>query len=182
MKLSPASPPAVSAYPVGPDFISNLRSIYSAEKYCVRRIPGLLNKLPKNDFWQLINNHQWVLNDRMARMEKISKEAGVSCNGAVCQKVKILIGNAVRIIYNAKAKNQSENYQELVETLLEISIFRSYIYNQLAKTVEFFACQPVSRAIAACLQEEDEFFSSLFLIKHNQSSSAEPFTVHLRTA
>jgi ferritin-like metal-binding protein YciE len=146
------------------EFFSKLRNIYYAENYCLHRIPGLVNKIPRNDLWRLLDNHLPVMAERKKRLEIIFNELDIKTGGAVCHDFKKLIGRAGTIIYHSNIK-ANENLCDLISTLLEISIYRSHIYYHLSQTIEKLEKPFINAALKRCLSEEDDFFHSLLEVK-----------------
>ena len=154
----------VESHQFNSDFFSKLRNIYYAENYCLHRIPGLVNKIPRNELWRLLDNHLPVMAERKKRLEIIFKEVNVKVGGTVCNNFKKLIGKAGTTIYHSNIK-ASENLCDLISTLLEISIYRSYIYYHLGQTIEKLEKPVINAALKKCLIEEDNFFHSLLRVK-----------------
>ena len=153
------------------DFLLKLRNIYSAENYCLRRIPAVVNKIPRNELWRLLDNHLPVIAFRKNRIEKIFQEINVKIGGEVCMTFKRLISKAGTIIYYSKAKDRNNTSYELITTLLEISIYRSYIYNHLNQIIETVEKPVISAALKRSMIEEDDFFHALLRVKKQLSST-----------
>lgn len=147
------------------DFLSKLRNIYSAESYCLRRIPGVVDKIPRNELWLLLDNHLPVIACRKNRLEKIFGELKIKSAGDGCLTFKKLISKAGTIIYHSKIKDRNNKSFELITTLLEISIYRSYIYNHLDQLTGHFENPVISASLKRCLMEEDHFFHALLSVK-----------------
>ena len=154
----------VETHQFNPDFFLKLRNIYYAENYCLHRIPGLVNKIPRNELWRLLDNHLPVMAERKKRLEIIFREIKIKIGGTVCNNFKKLIAKAGTIIYHSNIK-ASENLCDLISILLEISIYRSYIYYHLGQTIEKLEKPIINAALKKCLIEEDEFFHSLLEVK-----------------
>lgn len=149
------------------EFLLKLRNLYSAENYCLRRIPGLLKKIPDNRLHQLLTEHLPLIVERMRRLEKIFDEINVKTGGAVCRTFKSLISKAGNSIYKIKLKH-NHNTSELLSTLIEISIYRCSIYNFLKDWISANVPKPILiHALGMCLIEEDRFFRSLLRIRKN---------------
>ena len=155
--------------PFKSDFLSKLRNIYSAESYCLRRIPGVVDKIPRNELWRLLDNHLPVIAGRKNRLEKIFGELKVKTAGDGCLTFKKLISKAGTIIYHSKVKDRNNKSFELITTLLEISIYRSYIYNHLDQLTGHFENPVISASLKRCLIEEDHFFHALLRVKKQLS-------------
>ena len=160
-----------------PDFLSKLRNIYSAESYCLRRIPGVVDKIPRNELWRLLDNHLPVIACRKNRLEKIFGELKVKTAGDGCLTFKKLISKAGTIIYHSKNKDRNNKSFELITTLLEISIYRSYIYNHLDQLTGHSGNPVISASLKRCLIEEDHFFHALLSVKKQLSPSYTNLTV-----
>jgi len=147
-----------------PNYLLKLQNIYFAENYCYKRLPGLVKKIPKNELWLLLDNHLYTIKVRMTRLENIFSDINMGASGTSCVTFKSLIGKAGNIIYQRKF-SEDNNISALISALLEISIYRSYIYNTLLQSTDPFQKSNNSASIKSCLIEEDDFFHSLLRIK-----------------
>lgn len=152
------------------DYFLKLQNIYFAENYCYKRLPVLVAKIPKNDLWNLLDNHLHIITLRKSRLENIFECLNVSASASVCSTFKNLIGKAGNIIYNIKSRDEG-NIAELISALLEISIYRCYIYNNLLKSCDPFDKSAIPASLKECLNEEDNFFHALLRIKAQFSAS-----------
>jgi ferritin-like metal-binding protein YciE len=107
---------------------------------------------------------------RKIRLENLLLETDNKAHGMVCLTFKKLIGKAASIIYHIKDKDTS-NFSDLISALLEISIYRSYVYNTLFQITQSLEKPHIHAAYMECLREEDEFFHSLLRIKRNLNPS-----------
>ena len=173
--LSHAGALNVEMHQFNSDFFCKLRNIYYAENYCLHRIPGLVNKIPRNELWRLLDNHLPVMAERKRRLEIIFSELDIPIGGTVCNNFKKMIGRAGTIIYHSNIKSNT-NLGDLISTFLEISIYRSYIYYHLGQTIEKLEKPFINAVFKRCLVEEDEFFHSLLRVR--QSLSPAPMNVN----
>lgn len=150
--------------PFDSNYLLKLQNIYFAENYCYKRLPGLVKKIPRNELWLLLDNHLYTIKVRKTRLENIFNDIKMAASGTSCVTFKSLIGKAGNIIYQSKFK-EDKSISELISALLEISIYRSYIYNTLLQSTDPFEKSHNSAAIKNCLLEEDDFFHSLLRIK-----------------
>jgi ferritin-like metal-binding protein YciE len=155
--------------PFNSKYLLNLQNIYFAENYCHKRLPGLVQKIPKNELRDLLDGHTGVISSRKVRLERILMEINSKASGIVCLTFKKLIGKAGNIIYHINTRKK-ESVSELISALLEISIYRSYIYNSLLEVAETIDKPLIADAFKKCLQEEDDFFHSLLRVKTKYAS------------
>lgn len=150
--------------PFDSNYILKLQNIYFAENYCYKRLPGLVKKIPRNELWLLLDNHLYTIKVRKSRLENIFNDVQMAAAGTSCITFKSLIGKVGNIIYQSKFKENS-SISELISALLEISIYRSYLYNTILQNTNPFEKSNTSASIKSCLIEEDDFFHSLLRIK-----------------
>lgn len=150
--------------PFDSNYLLKLQNIYFAENYCYKRLPALVKKIPRNELWLLLDNHLYTIKVRKARLENIFDDLHIAACGTSCVTFKTLIGKAGNIIYQSQFK-ESSSISELISALLEISIYRSYLYNLLHQNTDSFEKSHTSASIKSCLIEEDDFFHSLLRIK-----------------
>lgn len=150
--------------PFNPNYLLKLQNIYFAENYCYKRLPGLVKKIPRDELWLLLDSHLYTIKVRKSRLENIFNDIKMAASGTSCITFKSLIGKAGKIIYQSKF-TEDNSISELISALLEISIYRSYIYNSLLQCTDPFENSHNSVSIKTCLKEEDDFFHSLLRIK-----------------
>jgi ferritin-like metal-binding protein YciE len=155
---------------VNSNYLLKLHNTYFAENYCYRHLPALVKRIPKNELRTLLDNHLYVITLRKIRLEKILLDIDEKANGIVCVTFKKLIGKAASIIYHRNEKDHN-NIAELISALLEISIYRSYLYNSLLQLSLGLDKPSVNSAFLECLREEDEFFHTLLRVKQNVTGS-----------
>lgn len=148
------------------NYLLKLQNIYFAENYCYRHLPALVKRIPKNELRALLDSHLYIITLRKIRLENLLLETTNKVHGTVCLAFKKLIGKAVSIIYHINHKD-TNNIPDLISSLLEISIYRSYLYNTLFQLSEGSNKPQVLAAYLECLREEDEFFHSLLRVKKN---------------
>lgn len=164
------------------EFLLKLRNIFSAECYCLRRIPGVIDRIPRNELWRLLDNHLPVIEARKNRIEKIFFELKVKAGGDGSSTFKKLISKAGTIINHSKNKGRNTTSFELITTLLEISIYRSYIYNHLDQLTGQFDNPVISASLKRSLIEEDHFFHALLGVKKQLSPINSNITVSTHQA
>jgi ferritin-like metal-binding protein YciE len=164
MMLTPADIVDLTNQRYSSDFLLKLRKIYSAENYCLRRLPLVVGKLPKGQLLSLLDAHLPVITARKDYIERIFEELEIKAGGISCLMFKKLIGKAGNIVYHLKSK-ESYSALELIEVLLEISIYRGHIYNYLHQASENIGKPQITAVITKCLGEEDRFFYELLRIK-----------------
>ena len=170
MMLTPADVVDLSNQQFSSDFLLRLRKIYSAENYCLRHLPFVIRKLPNSPLLSLLDQHLPVITARKLYMENIFAELNIKTGGVTCLMFKKLIGKAGNIIYHIKSK-ESNNSLELIEVLLEISIYRGHIYNYLHEASKSMDKPLVTAVITQCLSREDSFFYELLRIKKTIASA-----------
>ena len=148
------------------NYLLKLQNIYFAENYCYRHLPGLVKRIPKNELRGLLDAHIYIITIRKIRLEKLLLEMNNKAHGIVCLTFKKLIGKAITIIYHLNEK-EANNIPDLISALLEISIYRSYLYNTLFQLTQSLEKPQIQSAYLECLREEDEFFHSLLRVKKN---------------
>ena len=146
------------------DFLLKLRQIYSAENYCLRRLPLVAGKLPTGPLPHLLNNHLPLIKARKADIERIFAELDLKAGGIVCAIFKKLIRKAGNVIYHIKAR-QSNTSLEVIDVLLEISIYRGHVYNNLHQMSQKFEHPLITPLVKKCVEEEDRFFYELLHIR-----------------
>lgn len=160
------------------NYLLKLQNIYFAENYCYRHLPALVKRIPKNELRGLLDNHLYIITLRKIRLENLLVITNNKAQGMVCPTFKKLIGKAVSIIYHIKNRDIN-NFSELISALLEISIYRSYVYNTLFQLTQSMDNPHVQSAYLECLREEDEFFHTLLRVKNNLSASTCDSTAQL---
>lgn len=148
-----------------PTFIHNLRFIYATENFCLRRYPRIINLIPRGELASQLDNHVSVIMDRLNRLDDIFTELNIPSGGLICSTFKSSIDNVRNLIYSLSSKENHSN-ADLTSTLLEISIFKSYLYNSLLESVSETYQPAVFVLLKQSLKEEDMFFH--LLVKNNQ--------------
>ena len=158
------------------DFILKLRKVYWTESYCLRYLPFVVGKLGANSLLTLLDSHLPIIKSRRIFMENIFSELNVKAGGVPCPIFKKLIGKAGNIVYHIKSRDS--NYApELIEVLLEISIYRGHLYNWLHQAFETMDKPLISEALSMCLLQEDGFFYGLLRIKEPREIKYEDRTL-----
>jgi ferritin-like metal-binding protein YciE len=168
MMLTPADIADLNHQQFSNDFLLKLRQIYSAENYCFRRLPLVVNKLPASPLLNLLVNHLPYIKARKAYIEEVFEILRIETGGTVCSIFKSLIGKAGSVIYHIRPKELTGSL-ELINILLEISIYRGHVYNNLYQTSESLRNTLITNVISTCIAEEDNFFYELLHIKKAMS-------------
>jgi ferritin-like metal-binding protein YciE len=160
------------------NYFLKLQNIYFAENYCQKRLPTLIAKIPRIELWLLLDSHLKTIIQRKIRLEAIFNSLNAPASGSVCGTFKSLIGKAGNIIYHMGSKDENKN-SELISALLEISIYRCYIYNTLLQLCDPFSQSATQISLKKCLAEEDDFFNALMQIKSQYFSPNQLITTSL---
>ena len=170
MMLTPADIADLNNQQFSNDFLLKLRQIYSAENYCSRRLPLVVEKLPASPLLTLLDDHLPQIKTRKAYVDGIFKILSIKSGGTVCSIFKSLIGKAGSIIYHIKPKELTSSF-ELIDILLEISIYRGHIYNHLQQSAKSLENPFITNVLSICIAEEDNFFYELLNIKKSMTST-----------
>ncbi|HYK75976.1 MAG TPA: DUF892 family protein [Daejeonella sp.] len=145
-------------------YVQNLKAIYSAESYCLKRLPRLVNMISQSDLESMLSDHTSVIMDRLNRLDHIAKELKLTIGRTQNPTFKNIISKMGKIIHHFNIYNPQANY-ELISILLEVSIYRSYIYNALLQAMNETNFPETTAMMQRCVNEEDFFFNNLLKTK-----------------
>lgn len=150
--------------PIRENYVKNLRFIYCAENYCLRRIPRLVTMVLEERLSGLLSDHVSILMDRLNRLDEIFKYHSFKPAGLNCSMFKSLINRLGSLVNVIHLNNRKEN-AELIDELIQISLYRNSVYLYLMDMACGNAYHEVINLLSRSLIEEDNFYKSLFILK-----------------
>lgn len=148
------------------NYLKNLKFIYCAENYCLRRIPRLVILVQHDRLSQLLSDHVSILMDRLNRLDDICRFFNQRPSGLSCATFKSIInrlGSLVKVIH---LKNRREN-TDLINELIQVSLYRHSIYLNLMDMACTNGGHEIIILLSKSLMEEHQFYQNLFNLKNN---------------
>lgn len=146
--------------------LNDLCRIYSAENYCLRRIPRLVNLIESRSLANLLSDHVSKIMDRLNLLDEIFEEFK---SRPSTMKVFDSQSHSMRIFL---LKDDTGN-QKLVSELIKASQYRYSLYELLLNSSNEKAKKTIYSMLVNSLDEEESFYKELINIKRQMLSMSK---------
>lgn len=138
--------------------LNNLCLTYTAENYCLRRIPRLVKIVEISKLSQLLSDHVSVIMDRLNFLDEILSNYKLRPS---FRSLTNQLEDRVRIF----SKKDDKKNQELITNLIEVSQYRYPLYEFLVSATTNKAEAGTCARIIQILNQEEKFYQDLNTIK-----------------
>jgi len=136
--------------------LNDLCRIYTAENYCLRRIPRLVNLIESESLASLLSDHVSKIMDRLNLLDEIFEKCKTRRSAFTD-----FPGHSMRIFM---LKDDKGN-QKLIGELIKASKYRYNLYELLLLSSNIKAQSTIYVMSMSILKEEEAFKNALILIK-----------------
>jgi len=139
--------------------LNDLCRIYTAENYCLRRIPRLVNLIESESLASLLSDHVSKIMDRLNLLDEIFEKC--KTRPSALKAFTDFPGHSMRIFM---LKDDKE-YQKLIAELIKASRYRYNLYELLLLSSNMKVQSTIYAMSMSSLKEEEAFKNALILIK-----------------
>lgn len=138
--------------------LQNLCLIYTAENYCLKRIPKLVNIVENTQLSQILSDHVSVIMDRLNTLDEIFSH--YKTRPSAFKRLTKLRDNLLIFL----TKNDNKN-QKIINDLIEVSRHRFSLYQLLVSATSNKSQINTCTSLLKLLNQEENFYDEVLQLK-----------------